>query len=245
MKNINNKHDLEKILMSTEIGSIFEDNFLNNKGVPIDLSIENNDLIKIKDESDDFLNIYLKEVMKKENAIWCFGGYGERRNIYQKSTNFQGDEEVRDVHLGLDIWTEKGTKIFAPLDGQIHSFNDNNNYLDYGPTIILEHKVKNIIFYTLYGHLSRNSLLNIKIGDTVKKGENFASVGGSNENGSWPTHIHFQIIMDMMNKVGDFPGVSSCEKKEIYLNICPNPLILLKDIKLSYLNSLSFNERLI
>ena len=120
-----------------------------------------------------------------------------------------------------------GTSIFAPISGTVHSFQDNNKFLDYGPTIILEHQVQNITFFTLYGHLSRTSLIPLHEGQQISAGEQIASIGEENENGSWPTHLHFQIICDMFGTKGDYPGVASQKDSEFYLSICPNPNFLL------------------
>ena len=47
----------------------------------------------------------------------------------------------------------------------------NNDFkYDYGPTLILEHKINNFKFYTLYGHLSKKCLKKLKIGQTINKG---------------------------------------------------------------------------
>lgn len=59
------------------------------------------------------------------------------------------DKGGRSIHPGIDLFTGKGTEILAPLNGKIHSFQDNNNFGDYGSTIILEHLEKGIKFYTL------------------------------------------------------------------------------------------------
>lgn len=48
-----------------------------------------------------------------------------------------GGNERRTVHIGMDLMVESGHAIFAPFSGVIHSFQDNNNLLDYGPAIIL------------------------------------------------------------------------------------------------------------
>src|SRR5690606_14730404 len=99
-----------------------------------------------------------------------FGGYNEDRIIYKRSSHFQG-EEPRSVHLGVDLWTEAGTPVYAPLDAFVHSFADNQGMGNYGPTIILEHRLENHLFYTLYGHLSRKSLLGLSVGKSIKSGE--------------------------------------------------------------------------
>ena len=89
------------------------------------------------------------------------------------------------------------------------AFDDNNAPQDYGPVIMLEHKPEeHITFYTLYGHLSRESLSGIKFGQRIKKGERLAAIGESDANGGWTPHLHFQVITDLLELGTDFPGVA-------------------------------------
>ena len=129
----------------------------------------------------------------------------------------------RTVHLGIDIWMPAGTSVFSPLEGRVHSFNNNAHERDYGPTIILEHQISNdLTFYTLYGHLSLQSLEGLKKGMPVKKGQLIATIGPTPENGNWPPHLHFQVMLDMLDNEGDFPGVGFPEEKDLWLSICPS-----------------------
>ncbi|MCH9763071.1 MAG: peptidoglycan DD-metalloendopeptidase family protein [Gammaproteobacteria bacterium] len=89
----------------------------------------------------------------------------------------------------------------------IHCFKDNDMPADYGPTIILEHTLDDVTFYTLYGHLSRRSLKGIHIGQAIEKSQQIATVGKPFENDGWPTHVHFQIIDDMKEEFDNYKGV--------------------------------------
>jgi hypothetical protein len=64
-------------------------------------------------------------------------------------------------------------------------------------------------FYTLYGHLSLDSL-DLTLGAVYKKGQQIATLGDSAVNGDYSPHLHFQVIKNMGTKVGDYPGV--CKK---------------------------------
>ena len=147
----------------------------------------------------------------------------EKRALYRPSTNFKNEANERDIHLGLDFWSNALTTIYAPLDGIVHSFKYNDAHLDYGATIILQHKLDGLVFYTLYGHLTLASLNNLKKGILIKKGTPFTAMGEPHENGGWVPHLHFQIIKDMMGKEGDFPGVASEKEIEFYSKNSPNP----------------------
>lgn len=155
------------------------------------------------------------------------GGFTENRIIYHRSSHYQG-EEPRSVHLGTDIWIAAGTPVFTPLDGKVHSYKDNAGFGNYGPTIILQHQIGDVLFYTLYGHLSRRSLEGLSTGLQVKAGDKIAEVGNYPENGDWPPHLHFQVMMSMEGYAGDFPGVAAPTQLPHFMKICVNPNIILQ-----------------
>ena len=176
-------------------------------------------------EWENYINNYLKE----NNAKVAFGGYLEERNLYNRSTLFNiSKESQRNIHLGIDLWTKKDTKVLAVLDGRIHSFKNNQNYGDYGPTIIIEHNFSDKKFFSLYGHLSIQSIEKNKVGTKVNQGDCIGFLGDASVNGDYAPHLHFQIIIDIENNFGDYPGVASKQNIEFYKKNCPNPNFLLK-----------------
>lgn len=136
--------------------------------------------------------------------------------------------EPRRLHLGIDIWGPAGTPIYAPMGAMIHSFAFNNHYGDYGATLILSHQLDGFTFYTLYGHLSLKDIEHISAGHYVNRGQEIAHFGEPQENGHWPPHLHFQIIIDMELYEGDYPGVCRYSEREKYLANCPDPDVMLK-----------------
>ena len=170
----------------------------------------------------------VQHMLQERQATIGVGGYLENRSIYRRSAHFGVATESRDLHLGVDVWLAAGTAVFAPLDGRVHSFADNANFGDYGPTIILEHELDGVTFYTLYGHLSSTSLEGLAIGKQFKKGGQIATVGPFPENGDWPPHLHFQIISSMEGRSGDYPGVATLAEKARYEALCPNPNLILQ-----------------
>ena len=196
----------------------------------LDLSVNNQELKTINTSNSKDLEAYIFGFIKSQNAKVAFGGYNETRNLYQRSLHFNQQDTTteRNIHLGVDLWMEAGTPVFAPLKGKIHSFKNNTNYGDYGPTIILEHHVDGVTFHTLYGHLSLESLTSLKVGQTFNSGESIATLGDASVNGDYPPHLHFQIIKDMQGLKGDYPGVCSRLDLNFYLSNCPDPNLLLK-----------------
>lgn len=173
---------------------------------------------------------YINSKLEAAGAQYGIGGYGEHRTIYSVSRVFDSPDvgEPRRLHLGIDIWGRPYTKVMAPLDGIVHSFAFNNAFGDYGATIILTHNLEGQTFHTLYGHLSLNSIKNIQEGDRIKKGDVFTEFGIPFENGQWPPHLHFQLIIDMEERKGDYPGVCKFSERDKYLSNCPNPDLILQ-----------------
>jgi 4-aminobutyrate aminotransferase-like enzyme/Ser/Thr protein kinase RdoA (MazF antagonist) len=160
------------------------------------------------------------------------GRYNEARPIYSGDLfKVETDElpERRTIHLGIDLFQEAGSPVFAPLDGLVHSFGNNTAFHDYGPTIILQHTVEaeDLTFFTLYGHLSQESLHGLAAGKTVRKGQQIARLGHYPANGDWPPHLHFQIITDMLAYEGQFPGVAAPGRRAVWLSLSPDPNLIL------------------
>jgi len=162
-----------------------------------------------------------------QEARYGIGGYNEHRTIYSRSEHFNDLAEPRRLHLGTDIWGPAGTAVYAFSDATIHSFAFNDNFGDYGATIILHHQIANHSFYVLYGHLSLSSLWGLEEGLPIAKGVKFAEFGNAEENGHWPPHLHFQVINDMQGFKGDYPGVCQYSKRDQYLENCPDPAFIL------------------
>lgn len=155
------------------------------------------------------------------------GRYGEERIVYRHRSLFAGEAEPRSVHLGIDLFVEPGTPVFSPLPAKVHSLADNDRPGDYGPTVILEHRVDGLMLFTLYGHLGRGSLRAHRPGSAVAAGGEVGRVGKSRENGGWPPHLHFQLITEMGDLRGDFPGVAAPSLLGPMLRRCPDPNLLL------------------
>lgn len=197
--------------------------------VAIDLSESNTALQNFDVSSSKAFSLFINTFLEKHRAKVAYGGYLEKRTIYRRSIHFESEtSQSRNIHLGVDLWCAARTPIVAPLDGVVHSFKNNRNYGDYGPTIILKHAINGVIFYTLYGHLSLNSILGLKIGQAFKKGQQFAALGDAKINGDYAPHLHFQIIGDLEGNIGDYPGVCATQDLKFYSRNCPDPNLLFK-----------------
>lgn len=171
----------------------------------------------------------IKEWNKKHPDTIPSNGYMEIRPFYSTETyKKEGNTgpEYRTVHLGTDFWVEAKTPVHCALDGIVHSVKNNNNHKDYGPTVIIKHDFQDGSFFTLYGHLSLSALSVVTNGQFVKKGDLLGYIGDNQENGHWAPHLHFQLILDMMDNTSDFPGVAFPVEQDIWMSICPDPSLL-------------------
>ena len=173
---------------------------------------------------------FVSNLLSGQNAEFGIGGYAENRTVYSRSRVFDGlpGSMPRRLHLGIDIWGKPNTAVKSPLDGLVHSFAFNDSFGDYGGTIILTHLINGITFYSLYGHVSLHSIKNLQAGERIGKGDIFCDFGIPSENGSWPPHLHFQLILDIGNYNGDYPGVCKFSEREKYLANSPDPDIILQ-----------------
>lgn len=201
---------------------------LKNSYCPIDLSMDNIELNNYNIQNPTQCQSYVTSVLRKYKAKIAFGGYLEKRKIYEDKPSFTSNGKPRNIHLGIDFWTQAGTQVIAPLSGTIHSFRNNGTIGDYGPTIILKHSYGSRSFHTLYGHLSLASLEHLYVGMTVEKGDTLATLGTADINVGYAPHLHFQIIENMEGQMGDYPGVCSEDSLDYYTENCPDPNLLLQ-----------------
>lgn len=220
---------LSAILKALPPTKIIDSSIDFSKYIPLDLSAHNEELMDSRPENAVDFEVFITDYLTRNNAEVAFGGYIEGRTLYKRSTIFRNDSiPERNIHIGLDLWTKVGTTVLAALDGKVHSFQNNVGLGDYGPTIILEHEIENEKFYTLYGHLSLESLNDLTVGKFYKKGEQIATLGNAAVNGDYAPHVHFQIIQNIEEYWGDYPGVCNSSDLNFYIENCPDPNLLLK-----------------
>jgi 4-aminobutyrate aminotransferase-like enzyme/Ser/Thr protein kinase RdoA (MazF antagonist) len=168
--------------------------------------------------------------MKRAGASVGVGRYDEPRLLYSSAlfgASGNPTDARRAVHLGMDFFVEPGAALRAPLDGVVHAVANNSAPLDYGPLVILRHETNDgEEFFTLYGHLSKEALGSLKVGQHISRGQPFARVGSVPENGGWTPHAHFQVILDLLEMGANFPGVAYASQRSVWTNLSPDPNLL-------------------
>jgi len=198
----------------------------------IDLSVSSK-WLGHESEFDDLelFQYKLNKLQKEHPGNILAGGYMEPRSFYAASS-FEKignhGRESRTIHLGIDFWLSSNTPIHVILEGEVVTSIYDNSPKNYGGLLILKHNEGDLVFYTLYGHLSKSSITKLKTGDHLKVGDHIGTLGESVENGNWAPHLHFQVMLSMLDYKFDFPGVAYFNQKEVWQGICPNPMLLFK-----------------
>lgn len=207
---------------------VMGDTLTADNSIKLDFSPANKELEAVDLGKTEIFNQFVFDQLERAGKAYGVGGYLEHRAIYRRSERFETLEaDFRNIHLGIDIWTQAGAPVYAPIEGEISSIQDNKGFGDYGPTLILAHKLEGRMLYSLYGHLNLGDLDRFEVGQKVNAGDLLCHVGPYPENGDWPPHLHFQLMIDLEGKVGDYPGV--CSKRELkqYAANCPDPNLIL------------------
>lgn len=91
----------------------------------------------------------------------------------------------REFHYGVDIANSIGTPVVASADGVVSHAKPLSSY---GNVVMITHSINGQIWTTLYAHLNG---FNVKVGDTVSKGQVIAPMGNTGR--STGPHVHFEI----------------------------------------------------
>ncbi len=187
-------------------------------------SVEYNDI--------DCFSFKINQLQKENPNSLLTGAYNEASPLYntvgyRKEGN--SGPEYKTIHLGVNFFVPAQIPVHTFYDGKVVSFRSTSYKKGHQNVLILQHLTDNgILFYTLYGHLSQNSITILSIGDTVKKGDLIAYAGNAEEYRNSPPYIHFQVMMDLLGNKDNFPGVCFPNQKEVYNSICPDPGLLFK-----------------
>jgi 4-aminobutyrate aminotransferase-like enzyme/Ser/Thr protein kinase RdoA (MazF antagonist) len=179
----------------------------------------------------EHLSQSVSRMLRSANASVGIGRYNEARLLYTSplfGASENPTDERRTIHLGLDLFAAPGTPIRAPLAGIVHAIAINTAPLDYGPLVILRHATgEGLEFFTLYGHLSRETFDALQVGQRIARGQQFSHIGDIQENGGWAPHVHFQVIVDLLGHRSDFPGVAYASQRGVWTSLSPEANLLL------------------
>jgi murein DD-endopeptidase MepM/ murein hydrolase activator NlpD len=112
---------------------------------------------------------------KLARNIKLLSGFGYRIHPIHK---------VRKLHTGVDFTAPRGTPIQATGDGTVERVERKRS--GYGYNVVINHGYG---YQTLYAHMSR---IDVKRGETVKKGQQIGLIGSTGT--STAPHCHYEVI---------------------------------------------------
>lgn len=185
-----NRSKLEREQKITEFETIAEELNLNSEELTAQLGEKNAQIKQIKSKISA-----LEEERKKmynDTSVFCWpvktssyrvtSQYGWRGNPFGKPTT--------EFHKGIDIACARGTPILAVRDGVVTRASENGSF---GQCVIVYHGNG---ISTIYAHCDNTSktrpIYEVKVGDSVKKGQVLAYVGTTGR--STGNHLHFGVI---------------------------------------------------
>ena len=102
-------------------------------------------------------------------------------------------------HTGLDIAAPVGQPVIACADGKVIFIGSRKRFRRYGNTVMLDHG-KGV--YTYYAHLSE---INVKKGQSVKKGQKIALVGNTGRSTGPHLHLEVRVNNQLYNPLAYIP----------------------------------------
>lgn len=115
------------------------------------------------------------------------------------------------MHTGVDFTAPTGTSIYATGNGVVRKAQRDNS--GYGLMVEIDHGYG---YTTIYAHLSK---INVRVGQTVKRGEVLGQVG--NTGLSTAPHLHYEVVRNgkKVNPVNYFYNDLSPEEFEIIFEV--------------------------
>jgi 4-aminobutyrate aminotransferase-like enzyme/Ser/Thr protein kinase RdoA (MazF antagonist) len=153
--------------------------------------------------------------------VRAIGRYAEDRAIY----GAQDDSARRTIHHAIDIYAAAGTPVLAPLPGRIAMIGNDRSAEGFGGILVLEHASDTPHrFWTVYGHLAPASLAGQKLGSALDQGREIARLAPPEENGGWPSHLHFQMLTTLCFDTAEaITGLAAPSRWTLWESISPDP----------------------
>ncbi len=171
-------------------------------------------------------------------ARLAVGRYREPRlpEVFPAPTEHR--EEPRTVTLGVEIFAPPGESVVAPLPGAVVGSGPERD-AGRGFRIELRHRAGSVGFRTIVRGLSRPSP-EIAPGTALDAGDPLGVLASPEENGGWPSHLHFMVIAEPEEEappgtppepLGDRVGPTAPASDLAVLSaLCPDPSSLLAGV---------------
>lgn len=166
-------------------------------------SLSHEELIKLAKEKEKMLaHIPAIQPVANKDLKKAAGGYGWRDDpVYH----------TQRMHWGLDFTCNTGTPVYASGNGKVVLIE--KKMWGYGKSVVIDHGYG---YKTRYAHLSK---FEVKLGQTVNRGEVIGQVGSTGK--STGPHLHYEVIKngDKLNPINYFHNDLTPEEYEKMLEI--------------------------
>lgn len=174
----------------------------------------------------------ISEELARTGSSLGIGRHDEVRWVPDSATSVGGeasDVELRTVHIGMDVFIGAGAVVHAPLDGEVLTVSGVvDSRPDRGAQLILAHKPDGQVeFFTLYRHLSPESVAGLSAGQAVARGTAIGRVAPVGVGHGHLPHLHFQLVDDLLDLGTDFPGMVRVAERATWNSISPDPGLVL------------------
>ncbi|WP_119301315.1 aminotransferase class III-fold pyridoxal phosphate-dependent enzyme [Dongia deserti] len=167
-----------------------------------------------------------REIAEKDGIELGIGPWCEERPVYS-SDSFRSvfaPDQRRSLHLGLDLFAPAGSNVRTPLDGTVVDLFETDLPLDYGHAVLLRHDADGLIFHSLWGHLSAQTVHDRQLGERLKAGDVIGQLGAPRENGNWQPHVHIQLITYEPARAADIIGAGEGGYRAVWEELFPDPV---------------------
>jgi 4-aminobutyrate aminotransferase-like enzyme/Ser/Thr protein kinase RdoA (MazF antagonist) len=167
-----------------------------------------------------------RSIVDKDGIELGIGPWGEERPVYSSDAfrSVFAPDQRRSLHLGLDLFVPAGSNVRTPIDGVVVDLFETDVALDYGHAVLLKHEPEGLAFYSLWGHLSAQTVQDRKVDEKLKAGEVIGQLGDTHENGNWQPHVHIQLISYQPERAGDVIGAGEPGYRDMWRELFPDPV---------------------
>jgi 4-aminobutyrate aminotransferase-like enzyme/Ser/Thr protein kinase RdoA (MazF antagonist) len=152
-----------------------------------------------------------RAIADKDGIELGIGPWGEERPVYS-SDAFRS------------VFAPAGSNVRTPLDGTVVDLFETDVPLDYGHAVLLKHEEDGLVFHSLWGHLSAQTVRDRKLGERLKAGDIIGQMGAPHENGNWQPHVHIQLITYQPACAADIIGAGEGGYRAVWEELFPDPL---------------------
>lgn len=169
--------------------------------------------------------------LHRAGSAMGIGRYDEARfasDAYRSIGKQDPVAELATIHTGIDVFAEVGTAVHAPLAAIVQRIVRGDGTRAGAAEVILRHRCgEGAAFFTLYRHLSPDSVAALAEGQTVEPGQVIGKLGSGDPGTGELPHLHCQLITDLLDGKEGFPAMVPVACREVWKGLSLDPNLIL------------------